>query len=110
MTKLILGAFLFFSSMSFGQIISGEIVDEGRKMISETSFVVEGMADGFAIYEVAVNRNGKVTSAKLVESNLKNTPAKYEIRNYITRIKFAPGTIYPKFHHAKVKITTVKQK
>lgn len=110
MTKQILGAFLLCSSMSFGQILSGEIVDEGRKMISETSFVVEGMQDGYATYEIAVNRNGNVTSAKLVDSNLKSTPAKYEIRNYITRMKFEPGTYYPKFHHAEVKITTVKQK
>ncbi len=110
MTKLILGIFLFFSSLSFGQILSGEIVDEGRKMISETSFIVEGMANGYAVYELAVNRNGKVTSAKLVDSNLKSTPAKYEIRNYVSRIKFVPGNHYPKFHHAKVKITTVKPK
>lgn len=110
MTKLILGTFLFFSSMSFGQILSGELVDEGRAMTSETSFVVEGMADGFAIYEVAVSRNGKVTSVKLIESNLKSTPAKYEIRNYVAKIRFAPGTHYPKFHHAKVKITSVKPK
>ena len=110
MNRLLLGALLLLSSISYGQILSGDLVDEGRKMTSETSFVVEGMVNGYAIYELAVNRNGKVTNATLVNSDLKSTPAKYEIRNYVTKIKFEPGTYYPKFHHAKVKITTVKVK
>ena len=110
MTKLFLGTFLFFSSMSFGQVLSGEILDEGRKVTSSIPFVIEGMLDGYCTYELAVDRDGKVTSARLVETNLKSTPAKYEVRNYVTKIKFAPGTYYPKFHHALVKITTVKKK
>jgi len=110
MTKLVFGFFLLFSSLSFGQVLSGEIVDEGRKMTSNTPFVVEGMLNGYCTYELAVDRDGNVTSARLVETNLKSTPAKYEVRNYVTKIKFAPGTYYPKFHHALVKITTVQKK
>ncbi|MDG1147818.1 MAG: hypothetical protein P8N52_05880 [Crocinitomicaceae bacterium] len=109
MTKLILGTFLFFSSISFGQVLSGDIVDEGRQVISDIPFVVEGMVAGYCIYELSVGRTGEVVSARLVDTNVKSTPAKYELRNYAFKFKFSPGTYYPKFHHARVKITSIKK-
>ena len=110
MVKLILGLFILVSSTSFGQVLSGGIVDEGRNMISDMPFVIESILDGYCIYQLSVDRKGKVTSARLVETNLKSTPAKYEIRNYTLKFKFTPGTHYPKFHHALVKVTTVQKK
>ena len=102
--------FIIFFSSCFSQILEGDIVNDDRKMISNHSFIVEGPYNGFCIYEISVNRKGIVTSANLVETNIKSTPAKYEIRNYLTTMKFEVGTYYPKFHHALVKLTSVKSK
>jgi len=68
------------------------------------------MLNGYCTYELSVDRDGKVTNARLVDTNLKSTPAKYEVHNYVSEIKFEPGTYYPKFHYALVKITTLKRK
>ncbi len=106
--RKLLFLFLLLSSTSFGQLISGTLMDEGRKVLSDPPFIIEGMTDGYAKYELAVNREGKVTSAKLVETNLKSTPATYTIKNYVKTFTFQPGTYYPKFHHVVVKITMVK--
>jgi len=100
--------FLLISTSSFSQIISGGLKDEGRKVVSETPFIQPGTVDGWAKYELAVDRKGNVTGAKITETNLKRTTAKMQIRNYLMTMKFTPGTIYPKFHRCIVKITLVK--
>ena len=107
MYKLIL-FFLLFSSTSFGQITGGAILDDGRKLVTEASFVQEGTVNGWAIYDLSVDMEGNVTSSKLVETNLKRTSAKMQIRNYASTLKFEKGTHYPKFHHVTIKITLVK--
>ena len=101
--------FLLISTCSYGQLISGPLMNDGRKILNEPAYTIQGMANGFAKYELAVDRNGKVTSAKLVDTNLKSTPAKYTIKNYVNTFTFQPGTYYPKFHHVIVKITMVKE-
>ena len=106
--RSLLFIFLLISTTSHSQLISGDLKAEGRKVISETPFVIEGTIDGWAKYELAVDRKGNVTSAKIIETNLKRTSAKMQIRNYLMKMKFTPGTIYPHFHHAVVKITLVK--
>ena len=83
------------------------LVDEGRSIIGNPEYTITGFSDGFAKYELAVNREGVVTSARLIESSLKSTPAKYEIRNHVVKFKFEKGTYYPKFHHVVVKITMI---
>ena len=100
--------FCLISSSSFGQLISGSLVDEGRLLMNKSAFIIEGMADGFVKIELAVDRTGKVTSARMVETNLKSTPAKYEIKNYVKTFTFEKGTHFPKFHHVVVKITMMK--
>ena len=96
------------STASHSQLISGGVKDEGRVVISKTPFLQNGTIDGWAKYELAVDRKGNVTSARILETNLKRTSAKMQIRNYIMTMKFTPGTVYPHFHHAVVKITLVK--
>ena len=100
--------FCLISSSSFGQLISGSLVDEGRLLLNKSAFIIEGMADGVVKIELAVDRTGKVTSARMVETNLKSTPAKYEIKNYVKTFTFEKGTHFPKFHHVVVKITMMK--
>ncbi len=97
-----------FSFAANGQIISGELKDEGRKLVSTANFIVEGTANGYAKYEVAVNREGEVTSVRLIETDIKSTPTKMKLRDYAMKLVFEKGTYYPKFHHAVVRLTSVK--
>lgn len=100
--------FLLITSTSQAQLISGAAKDEGRVIVSETSFIQEGTIDGWAEYELAIDRKGNVTGARITATNLKRTSAKVQIRNYVMTMKFTAGTIYPAFHHAVVKVTLVK--
>tara|TARA_R110002072_G_scaffold302097_2_gene483824 strand:- start:3864 stop:4196 length:333 start_codon:yes stop_codon:yes gene_type:complete len=100
--------FLILSNLSFGQLISGNLLDEGRKLLDKPAFIIEGIADGWIKIELAVDRTGKVTSARQVDSNLKSTPARFEAKKHVRTFKFQPGTYYPKFHHVIVKITVLK--
>lgn len=108
--KNIFCLFLFatFAQCSFGQMISGTLLDEGRKLISESAYVLEGTIDGWAKYELSVDREGNVTATKLIETDLKRTSAKIQIHNHAKTLKFQPGTYFPEFHHVIVKFTLVK--
>ena len=106
--RSLLFLFLLISTTSQSQIISGALKDEGRVLVSETPFIQEGTIDGWAKYELAVDRKGNVTGARIIETNLKRTSAKMQIRDYVMTMKFTPGTIYPHFHHVVVKVTLVK--
>ena len=108
--RIVLIIVLFWASNSFGQLISGAIKDEGRAILNSPAFIVEGRVDGFAKFELAVNREGKVTSVKPLDSNLKSTPARYELRNYVSKFTFKKGTYYPKFHHVVVKVSMMKSR
>ncbi|MDX2360794.1 MAG: hypothetical protein QNK23_08300 [Crocinitomicaceae bacterium] len=101
--------FLLISPVSFSQIISGPVKDEGRKMVTVTDYTIAGMVDGYAIYELAVDREGNVTSARLLETDLKSTPAKHKMQNHVMKLIFQKGTYFPKFHHAVVKFTMIKE-
>jgi hypothetical protein len=99
------------ASCSFGQLISGTLLDEGRKMISTSSFKLTDHNEGVLFYELAVDRKGNVTSVKMLPegSTIISTPTRMKVRNHVMTFKFQEGTYYPEFHHVKVKITTVKQ-
>ena len=106
--RSLLVLFLLITSTAQAQLLSGDAKNEGRLVISETPFLQEGTIDGWAEYELAIDRKGNVTGAKIIATNLKRTSAKAQIRNYVMTMKFTAGTIYPAFHHAVVKITLVK--
>lgn len=96
--------FLMTSLLSGAQMISGEIVDEGRKITSTVPFEVVGYVDGYATLELSVDRNGNVVSRRVVETDIKSTPSMLIIKNHVKTFKFEAGTYYPKFHHVLVKI------
>ncbi len=108
--KLITFVFLLLASSSNAQLISGTLVEEGRKAITDIQFVQQGTANGFIVYELAVDREGNVTGIELVESTINSTPTKVKVRNYLKTVKFEKGTHYPAFHHVRVKITMVVPK
>ena len=56
--------FIFFSSFgAFGQLVGGEMVASGRNIVTQTDFKLDGHNNGWAIYTLAVDLDGKVTSA-----------------------------------------------
>lgn len=106
--RTLLIIFLLFTSTVQAQLVSGAAKEEGRTIVSKSPFIQEGTIDGWAEYELAIDRNGNVTGAKIIATNLTRTSAKAQIRNYVMTMKFTAGTIYPAFHHAVVKVTLVK--
>ncbi len=103
--RFLLISFLLSTSFSFGQLISGTLMEERRPILDKPAYIIEGRVNGWVKYELAVDRKGKVTSARLVETNLKDTPAKIDTKNYVKTFRFKPGNYYPKFNHVIVKIT-----
>lgn len=90
-------------------MIDGALLEEGRKLLTETNYTIEATKTGWATYELAVDRTGKVTSARLIDSNLTSTPSKMMVRDHLMKYTFQPGTYYPKFHHVQIRISTTKK-
>jgi hypothetical protein len=99
-------------SVSGWSQISGDVKKDNRQMVSDHSFVMEGSHMGKIVFDISVNAEGEVTSAKIVESesNVKSTPAKIKAKNYVLQFEFQPGTWFPKYHQGRVVITMVKPK
>ena len=107
MKHLLILPFLTLFLNANGQVLGGTLVSEGRKLLTETDFTVEGTVEGYAIYEIAVGRDGIVSSMKLEDTNIKSTPTKVIVRNYLTGFTFTPATNAPPFQHVRIKITSV---
>ena len=105
MKTLVFLTALLFSVNANSQIVGGQIMLDKRKLLTESSFKLEAAREGYAIYTLAVNIEGKVTGAKLEETDLKSTPLKMKIRDHLMNYEFEPGTHYPKFHHVMIKIS-----
>lgn len=100
---------LFTAQISNAQLLDGTLVDENRKLISEEDFEMTARKDGWMIFELAVDREGNVTSATFDEGSIISTPMKIEVREELMKLKFEPGNYYPKFHHVRVKMTLITE-
>lgn len=109
MKKFLFVFFLTIVCQAYGQLLSGTLVDDHRKLLTETNFTLKGTKEGVVVYDLAVDIYGNVTSETLVTNmtTISSTPTRMEARNLVKTFKFQPGTAYPKFHHVKVKITFV---
>ncbi len=107
MKFLVTFAFSLMITLSYAQLVGGDIIVAKRDVVPETNFTMEGAHQGWAIITVAVDREGNVTSAQLKETNLKSTVDKIQIKKYATTLQFVAGTHFPKFHNAEVKITMI---
>lgn len=111
--KFILLPVLFcFASQAHSQLLSGDIIKDKRKMTSVSDFTIVSQYDGYVVYEIAVDIEGKVISERFIpeQSTVKSTPANVQAKNYLKDLKFEPGEYYPKHHHALVKVKFVKEK
>ena len=112
MKKLIVVFISFFIfNHSYSQIISGEILNSGRKMLTMSDFTIKSDRSGVVVFDISVDIKGDITSATIVNSltTIKSTPLKMEAKNLINTFKFEPGTFYPKFHHCSIKITFIEK-
>ncbi|GAB5419100.1 MAG: hypothetical protein Crog4KO_06080 [Crocinitomicaceae bacterium] len=107
MKFLVTLVFSLIMTLSYAQLVGGDVIAEKRDVVPETNFTMEGAHQGWAVMTLAVDREGNVTSAQLKETNLKSTVDKIQIKKYAMTIKFIAGTHFPKFHHAEVKITMI---
>jgi hypothetical protein len=106
-----IGAILFSYNFCSAQLISGSLLDEGRKMTSKFDFNIEGKYSGHQFFELSVNSLGEVTSVKHLEEQggLISTPAKLIALKELYNLKFDGATYYPKFQHVKVKVNYTKK-
>lgn len=105
---VVLACSWLLASNAFGQLLSGPLLEENRKLLTKTDFIVEGNYPGIAEYELSVDREGIVKGARLTKTTIKSTPSKMQLKNYALKFKFEPGTYYPQFHHVIVRLTMVK--
>lgn len=111
--KFVLSFFLLcFASVSHAQLLSGELLDEKRKMTSQQDFTIVSNYEGYVVYEVAVDQKGHVVSERFIpeQSTVKSTPANILAKNYLKDLTFEPGDYYPKHHHVLVKVKFTKEK
>ncbi len=99
----------FLGYNSHAQLLSGDLLDENRKLETSTDFTLKDNNKGFVVCELAVDRTGKVTSIAfdLPASTVVSIPSKIKVRNYLNTFVFEKGNHFPAFHHVKVKITLV---
>jgi len=100
-------ALLFYSTHGTAQLMGGALVDEGRKLLTPTDFSIVSNKTGVLYFELAVDLNGNVTSERLMleKTTITSTPTRVKAKEYVSTLKFEPGTYYPKFHKVVVKIT-----
>lgn len=99
------------SFISSAQLLSGDLVDAGRKMVSNYSFEIKDRYNGIQFFELAVNPEGKVTGVRHLDEKgiLISTPARILASNQLSDLEFEKGTHFPKMHHVKVRVKFVKQ-
>ena len=97
--------------MSTAQIVGGALVDDGRKLISQSNFtIVDSVYSGTVVMSLAVNRKGEVTSGKVISegTTIQSTPVRIKVRNAAMKLKFEESIYFPEFHYVTVKYTVKK--
>jgi hypothetical protein len=99
--------FLICTLISFSisaQIISGEAKEEKRTLLSATDFSITGSKSGDIYYELAIDREGNVTSSRLMneKTTIISTPTRMRAKEYVSTFKFDKGTHFPHFQNVVV--------
>ncbi|MCE3295334.1 MAG: hypothetical protein K0R65_1048 [Crocinitomicaceae bacterium] len=108
---LVLFMFLLAGKFSQAQLISGELLDEGRKLVTPYTFTIKGKYKGIKYFELAVNREGKVTGVReeVKEDSFVSSPAKMIAEEELRQLQFEAGTYYPKFQQVLVRVEFVRK-
>lgn len=104
-------ALLGWSWGANAQVESGTVVESGRKLTVPAVFKVEGTTEGTVILELSINREGNVTSSKVIKegTTVVSTPQIMKAQNISKKLKFTPGTHFAEFQHVRVRYTYVKK-
>ena len=99
-----------FAGCLFGakaQVQSGTLVDSGRKLETTSTFKIDSKTKGTVLLELAVNRKGDVTAAKVIAdgTSITSTPSVMKAQNAAKKLKFTAGTHFAEFEHVRVKYT-----
>lgn len=93
--------------LAFSQMLSGDLKDSGRKMLTRSELKVTGKKyRGFQIFEISVDRKGVVNGVRHIPTanELTSTPARIQATNLLSALEFEAGTHYPKFQRARVRV------
>ena len=101
--------FLFFLAFAFqghAQLLSGQLLDDKRELLSNSTFAIDGSTKGSIVFDLSVDITGNVTSSKLLsdKTTVISTPARMKAKELASNLKFEPGTHFPKFHHVIVQV------
>ena len=98
---------LVFTGHLNAQLLEGPLLEEGRELVSSPGFTMTDSHEGVIIFQLAVDRKGNVTSAKVINdgTTVVSTPARIAATKHVKGFKFKEGTCYPEFHQVSVKIT-----
>ncbi|WP_300666424.1 hypothetical protein [Fluviicola sp.] len=109
---LLLAIALFSYFQADSQVLTGTLVDSGRKLLNtEEKFTIPNAAEGTVVVELSVNREGKVTGTKIIgeQSTIKSTPSRMKAENAAKKLTFTAGTRYAPFEHVRVKYSYIVQ-
>ncbi|MBL7898712.1 MAG: hypothetical protein JNJ99_09270 [Crocinitomicaceae bacterium] len=110
MKLLLTVSFVLFSFFSYTQV-SGEIINDGRKIVTPIAYTISGHQSGKFVFKIAVNMDGKVTSCVLQkdESTIVSTPLMMKAKNNIlTGLTFEKDYAFPEFHYGYVTIEVIE--
>lgn len=104
--------FAFFSTSTAFTQISGDVIKDNRKLLTDLPYEIEGHISGKITIEFSIDASGDISASKVLEneSTIKSTPAKIKVLNHFSKFKFEEGTWFPKYHQGKIVITMVKSK
>ncbi len=112
MKKLLLITLLIsIASIARSQVISGSAVLSGRVRTDSTSLIIYDKHEGVVYVDVAIDRTGVVTGARIHGEGTDINSEQSMIRAVVLakQLTFTPGTYYAKFEHALVKFTYARE-
>ena len=101
---------LCLSNFAISQVY-GEIFMDKRDVATEFTFTIEHTKEATLVFDIRVNKDGKVTSCVLNEerSTTASYPVMMKAKNKImSQLKFNTGIGYPEFHQGYVQMKTVQ--
>jgi hypothetical protein len=107
----IVGILLGFTFNSNAQLIEGDVISDGRKLVTPVDFVIEGFEEGVLFYQITVDREGKVQAIQYIPegSMYRSTPTDIRAKNFIKKLAFTPKSNAPLTQSVKLKLTVKKK-
>jgi len=111
MKYLILLLLTFAVNKLEAQLVSGDLLTANRIPQPGQNFEIISAKEGVVYYEIAVDEQGYVLSHRFLQeqSTLSSSPIKIEAVNYLKKLRFTNGSLFPKHQRGVVKISFIKK-